>query len=72
MFLIKLSLAVFACLEENLPDKDLNVITQALNNLHLWVKDPEAILSKAQKIKIDLNKVGSIRASVRNRASAAF
>ena len=69
IYLIKLCVAVFICLSETVKEKDIDGITNAINNLHLHIKTPEKILKEADKLKISANKISDIKATCKGRSS---
>ena len=71
-YLIKLCIGVFVCLSKTVKEKDINGITSAINNLHLYIPDPGKIICEADKLKLSSNKINDMKTAFKARVSANF
>lgn len=71
-YFMKVAIAVFTSLNEVIKEKELDSVMNGMNNLHLYLPDPEKILNQADKVKISSTEVNNIKNIARNRTSAWF
>ena len=72
MYLIKICIGVFVCLSQTIKEKNINGLTNAINNLALYIENPGKIIKEADKVKINASKLEDLKNSFRGRSSASF